>query len=382
MLSAAAIESFSRVVAVINGLRKLYTKTGTRLFRNPPLKLDMAGTQPDRPMILGNCISCNGLMRVPVTTDVTHVARCPHCGVRFPVQQLIASAIPAAEIMDGEVAENVLPIVDRIKAKADEVVDKPRRKFDVAKQLHDGAKHRRRRRRRSRSSEQRDGSSGESRGRSRPFDTSGSSNDRTNSTRSRIDATSVPVAATQPLAAAESAEVEIVDADRLPSGDSSSDNSSSDNSAAMDSVPNPRSLDRPVSRSSSNSSSRSSSRSADQGSVRRQTSSRRHGASPVEDDIPENSFLEIVKIALGGLIAFPLAYLGLMWIAGLDPFSLAGPIQNVAPVFVPPSLMEEDQDDISPAIDGDGFDGDGFDEEPFDSDALPMPSIDPDEIRG
>ena len=107
----------------------------------------MAGTQPERPMILGNCIRCNGLMRVPVTTDVTHVARCPHCEARFPVQQLIASAVPAAEIMEGEVAEDV-PVIDRVRDKSDDSAEKTRERFEVPKQLYDGAKFRRRRKRR------------------------------------------------------------------------------------------------------------------------------------------------------------------------------------------------------------------------------------------
>lgn len=90
----------------------------------------------------------------------------------------------------------------------------------------------------------------------------------------------------------------------------------------------------------------------------------------------EGSFLEWAKIVLGGLIAFPLAYLGLMWIAGLDPFGLAGPLQSVTPLVVPPSLIiEESASPSTPAADE-------FEDEGLIEDQLPMPSIDPDEVRG
>lgn len=301
-------------------------------------------------MILGNCISCNGLMRVPVTTDVTHVARCPHCGVRFPVQQLIASAIPAAEIIDGEIAQEIMPMVDRIKAKSEENADKPRTKFEVAKQLHDGAKHRRRRRRRSHSGQQSESSSDENRDRSRSSVASDRSGDpRSSRSGGRIDASSVPLASTQSLAAAESAGVKIVDGDRLPDGD----------------------------RGARKSSPWSSSRSTNRTSSRSQNNSRRHSPAQLSEDVAENSLLEIVKIVFGGMIAFPLAYLAMMWMGGLDPFSLAVPMQNVAPFFVPPSLMTDPDENVSPEIDGQ-FQED----ETFDDGQLPMPSIDPDEIRG
>jgi len=293
--------------------------------------MNMAGTQPERPMILGNCISCNGLMRVPVTTDVTHVARCPHCEVRFPVQQLIASAIPAAEIVEGEVAEEFTPVVDRVRDNAEEGGEKPRTKFEVPKQLKDGAKHRRRRRRRSRGSDERKEKAVKTKGRS-------------SSSPAKINASSVPLASTQSLASAESAGVDVIDEAPVESKRSRSSSGSTGSSG-------------------SSSSSRSS----------RSQSSGRRSPSRSNDDTADSSFIEWIKIALGGLIAFPLAYLGLMWILGLDPFGLAPTLNNVAPIIVPSSLIDEDTLPLSPEI------------EDFESDVdegLPKPSLDPDEVRG
>ena len=314
------------------------------------MKLDMAGTEPDRPMILGNCISCNGLMRVPVTTDVTHVAKCPHCNVRFPVQQLIASAIPAAEIVDGAASEVVVPMVDRVKDKGDSSEEKPRTKFEVAKQLHDGAKHRRRRRRRRSSRSERAtnersrGGAGSGASRSVGADAGSERAGDSNGSPRTVDAASVPLASTESLASVEMAGGTVLKDRTSPAQKLTSDGSS------------PR---RDTER-----------RSSSQG-----VSGRRKRSRASEEDLPEGSVYEWLKICLGGMIAFPLAYLGLMWIAGLDPFGLSASLQTRAPVLVPPSLMVEEGDLPSTPTDD-------VDDVPFESDALPTPTIDPDEVRG
>ena len=296
--------------------------------------MNMAGTQPELPMILGNCISCNGLMRVPVTTDVTHVARCPHCEIRFPVQQLIASAIPAAEIIEGVVSEDITPIVDRVRDQLADSSDKPRTKFEVPKQLHDGAKHRRRRRRRSRSSDERKDQAKKESG--RPASST--------SSRGKIIAASVPLASTQSAASAEASDVGVLDEVPMPPASSSQSHSTRDSS--------PRG--------------RSSSRSSESRSSSRRSSSRH------VDETSDNPFFEWLKIALGGMLALPMAYLGMMWIAGLDPFGMAGQINNVAPILVPDSLIDED---LLPDTGEDEFESD-------EAEGLPMPSIDPDDVRG
>ena len=306
----------------------------------------MSSTQPERPMILGNCISCNGLMRVPVTTDVTHVARCPHCETGFPVQQLIASAIPAAEIIEGEVAQDYTPVVDRVRETNDDDSAKPRSRFQVPKQLYNGAKFRRRRRRRSRGSDERK-------------EQAEKEKERPGSSRSRINPSSVPLASTH-SASAQPASTQPA------SSQSTSTKSSSSRTSVIDEVPNESS------RSRSRSSSSSDSSSSDSRSSRSQSSSRRSSSRKEPEDEPD-SVLEWLKIAVGGIIAFPLAYLCLMWIVGLDPFGLAPTINKVVPFAVPSSLVDDDTlplpsefDDIDSEI----------------NESLPMPSIDPDDIRG
>ena len=281
----------------------------------------MSSAQPERPMILGNCISCNGLMRVPVTTDVSNVACCPHCNGRFPVQQLIASAIPAAEIIQGEVAEDYTPVVDRVREPVDENAVKPRVKFEVPKQIYNGAKHRRRRRRSRGSDERKEQALKEV--------------ERSNPARPKIKVASVPVATTQSAPEAGSADGKVVG--EVPRESSRSRSSSSSESSSSDSR-----------------SSRSRSRS--------RSSTRR----PEEEEA--DSAIEWLKIGVGGFIAFPLAYLGLMWIAGLDPFGIAPTIHKVVPFVVPSRFTDDDTlpefDDLDSELD----------------DRLPMPSLDPDDV--
>ena len=306
----------------------------------------MAGTKPEHPMILGNCISCNGLMRVPVTTDVTHVARCPHCEIRFPVQQLIASAIPAAEIIEGVVSEEITPIVDRVRDQTADDLDKPRTKFEVPKQIRDGAKHRRRRRRRSRGSDERKDQAIKEKG--RPSNSEGSSTS-SDTLRAKINAATVPLASTQSSVSAESADVGVINEVPIPSTSSSQSHATRNESV-----------------SESSSRSRSSSRSSEGRSSSRRSSARQ------DDETSDNPALEWLKIALGGMLALPLAYLGLMWIAGLDPFGMANQIHGVAPILVPSSMIDED---VLPVTREDEIESD-------EAEGLPMPSIDPDEIRG
>lgn len=57
---------------------------------------------------------------------------------------------------------------------------------------------------------------------------------------------------------------------------------------------------------------------------------------------------ELIKIALGGLLALPIAQLILWWGFNSDPLGLASPASNVASFIVPPRLrpgeVVEDED--------------------------------------
>ena len=134
--------------------------------------------------------------------------------------------------------------------------------------------------------------------------------------------------------------------------------------------------------SSSNRSSESSSERSSSGRERsdRERSSRSRSSSrgsSSRDEENESSFLEWAKIAVGGMIAFPLAYLAMMWGAGLDPFGVATSVQKFVPALVPSSLRTA-EDSESEAIDTEEDDSEDFD----DDDSLPLPTLDPDDVRG
>ena len=114
-------------------------------------------------MLLGNCLNCQGLVRIPVTAPATQKVRCPHCTQSFFLSQILEHSVPELEIVDDSVAETpTVPHVDKVAvSKADEMEE--REAFVVPPQLSKGAK----RRRSSRSSSERDESSNTSGSRSR-----------------------------------------------------------------------------------------------------------------------------------------------------------------------------------------------------------------------
>ena len=89
--------------------------------------------ETDNQKILGNCPSCQRLMQIPVVTDVASVAKCPHCQSQIRVRDLLASAVPEAEIIDGkEKSEKQVSdyVADRQRVY-DDSVPKTREKFEV-----------------------------------------------------------------------------------------------------------------------------------------------------------------------------------------------------------------------------------------------------------
>ena len=89
--------------------------------------------------IIGNCLSCQGMVRIPANSSVKAEVRCPHCDNKFPLAEILEQAVPALEVVESE------PVID--------TGDGEQPKFVIPSQLVKGAKHRRgRRSRRSRES--------------------------------------------------------------------------------------------------------------------------------------------------------------------------------------------------------------------------------------
>ena len=83
-------------------------------------------------VIVGNCSSCRGLVRVLATADAKSKVRCPHCGDSYSLQQVLIDTVPELEFIDDTDAEGA-------ESK------KPREKFVVPVQLSKGAKRSNRR---------------------------------------------------------------------------------------------------------------------------------------------------------------------------------------------------------------------------------------------
>lgn len=89
--------------------------------------------------ILGNCLNCEGLVRVPVKSAADSKVRCPHCSTEYRLNEILAESVPALEMVE-EVSEPVdAPLV------MEEPTAIHRDTFVVPSQLAEGARKRKRR---------------------------------------------------------------------------------------------------------------------------------------------------------------------------------------------------------------------------------------------
>ena len=129
----------------------------------------MEFTNVNQQNLIGNCIHCEGTVRVPTSASPTAQVKCPRCGEMFLLGAVLDQAAPSLEIIDHRpttIAD--VPIVDRVLFEEEEpaveekisIEEKPK-KFEVPAALRNGAKRKRRRR------SSRNGSSSSSRDSSR-----------------------------------------------------------------------------------------------------------------------------------------------------------------------------------------------------------------------
>ena len=310
-------------------------------------------------------------MQIPVVTDVASVAKCPHCQSQIRVRDLLASAVPEAEIIDGkEKSEKQVSdyVADRQRVY-DDSEPKTREKFEVPNQLYAGASRRNRKKRvGSRRSSSRGNSSRDSFARQRSGNNGGSENSRvdTSPTKSSSANTSNVVQRTGVKDKPKTASATSVNGAATTSSSSAAPNSIQQRRAAKPvSVPTPR---------------------------QRSSSSRGRRSSDMDDDEVELGVTDVIKFLIGGMIAAPLAYLALLWVSGVDPFGMAGTFERISPAIIPDSMRSESVADqpssgfAPPAGDASSLlfesssDDVGF-ESDFEEEGLPLPSLDPDLVR-
>lgn len=256
-------------------------------------------------VIIGNCLGCQGLVRIPGTADAKSTVRCPHCGESYPLQQILIDAVPELELVTDDSDSDQETDVEK--------KSEPREKFVVPVQLSKGAKRSNRR------------------NRPRSMPESGESN-RGETSRRRSQE--------RPKRRYEEA--------RIPDGGVG---------IAQPSVVNIRSTP-----------------------SERKRMPRRGKRNVVQ----QSSFGESTKVLVGGLLAFPIAYLLVFWVFHQDPLNLGPAISRVAPFAVPAKLRgpePEEAAEIDPNSKKVGNSTPGsrlmIDDE---DDALPIPDVDPDKI--
>lgn len=231
--------------------------------------------------VIGNCPSCDGLVRVPMDAQLESLVRCPHCKGTFAISAVLEQ-IPELEIVENAKPEKPVPLVDRVLLNENE---SDRKKFVVPTQLIKGAKRHRGRRNRG-----------------------------------------VNVETLQPRPRPSY----IVKSDENSVQDPNDENNSS---FAVTIEP-----DKTMEVSGASRSHRSSSHSGSSGrpmqKVRVHSSQRHRRLKP----IPRSATVEAFKIAFGGLLAFPIAYLILLWGIGQDPLSIAPALGRTMPFIVPKSM--------------------------------------------
>ncbi len=291
----------------------------------------------DNQRVLGNCPTCQRLMQIPLVTDVSSVAKCPHCQHKIPVRDLLSSVVPEAEIVDESGDDTPGFMVDR-QREYDNDGFKSREKFEVPKQLYEGASRRSRKRRSKKlkerlangDSSKQEPSATERLARS---ERGGRSANRTEHTQRKSQNGTVGQVSS-------STGVKVKDRRSPPTA------------SALQSVPQPR-----------------------------------RRSSDVEDD-SEYGVMEVLKLLFGGLIAAPLAYLILLWLLGVDPLGMASTFESVSPAIIPPSLRSETgtddandppSSDYTPRLKDPSTNL--FDDPAGDEEGLPLPSLDPDLVR-
>jgi hypothetical protein len=236
--------------------------------------------------LVGNCPSCTGYVRVPLDARFDATARCPHCGTTFSISDVLEQ-IPELEIVESTPPEKVVPLVDRQPITREPVVE--RKKFEVPHQLISGSKKKRRHKSQS---------------------VSGSG--------------STSASATKTEFALEPISTEFMNA-----------GSDSENVDPLAVTIEP---DKTIGGTGSISSARSIS-SAHAARVRVHSSQRQRR---MREERKSNPVIEVIKIILGGLLAFPIAYLILIWGVGQDPLNLGPTISKAIPFAVPKKFQQPD----------------------------------------
>ncbi len=256
-------------------------------------------TYQNKDFIVGNCPGCEKYVRVPTHANPSVIVKCPLCSESFPLAVLIEDVVPSVEIVADQpvIAKgsstsrksiNAIDTPDLFHVKNSQVyepiTEKKNGRFVVPQQLAKGTKKKKRRRR-----------SSSSNGNSAAFTP-------TTTAAPSINSDDLTSKMSAMAAAAEQA------SKRKSSGDQSESNGSS----------------RPSKRTGSS------------------TRSRSTRTPATVFDGGRNPIVELILIAVAVFFAVPVLQVMVWWLFGADPLGLAPGVSKVAPLIVPITLTEID----------------------------------------
>ncbi len=239
--------------------------------------------------LIGNCPSCQGLVRIPVDVRSDITVRCPHCSSSFPIAAVLED-VPQLEIIEtGAKEDTKVPRVDQVLPKDSHG---ERKKFVVPVQLAKGSKRRRHR--------------------------SGSSV----APLIRVPRSSPHRSQDDQVLSMEIDQVQAIDTNSASTND------------PLDFIGENVHRDLYGSRRTRYNAASTSDGDQPSPRVRVHSSQRRRRTS----ESSRNQPLEFIKIAAGGVLAFPIAYLILLWGVKQDPLKIAPAISRAVPFMVPAKM--------------------------------------------
>ncbi|MCH2181876.1 MAG: hypothetical protein MK108_07715 [Mariniblastus sp.] len=112
----------------------------------------MDSSSQSNDFVVGNCIGCNGLVRVPSHTRAQVKVRCPRCGETYQLSEILDHDIPALEVVEDSAGLNDA-VESPDESKYEPVTEQQDGRFIVPAYLAKAAERKPRRRSRSSSRE-------------------------------------------------------------------------------------------------------------------------------------------------------------------------------------------------------------------------------------
>ncbi len=265
-------------------------------------------------IIVGNCIYCDGLVRIPVSASPQSTVRCPHCGESFKLASVLDDSVPTLEIVEEPASQTSATAPRRINLDSSnqDPNREPGTKFEVSPILKKGAKKRRKKRRRSKEASEQEEK--------------------------------------EPLGRSHVVSGQEIETGSKSAGDveSKGEHGGGNRSALISDWPGDavgRDDSAPLIREADAMEGANRSRSKDDGGrVRREPPTRPKNRPRKKSD---GGGFEMVKIILGAMLALPVAQLLVWWVFGQDPLDFGPGVGAVLPAVVPADLRGEGQDDAT-----------------------------------